>query len=148
LTDFADALLGIDEAFESRLGSSPGLGAVGSEVYAMARACETFVDAFAEPDAASEASGEGEAAVASAPAGNAAARPVSLGLESVRNRADVVTAMDAIIRYYAENEPASPVPVMLKRVRGWVNKDFLEVMRDIAPAQSEELARLLVSPEY
>lgn len=146
LTDFADALLGIDEVFESRLGSSPGLGTVGSEVYAMARACDAFAEAFAEPESVAEATGESEPGVASAPAATSAARPAAISLESVRNRADVVTAMDAIIRYYAENEPASPVPLMLRRVRGWVNKDFLEVMRDIAPAQSDELARLLVSP--
>ena len=50
LSDFGDALLGIDEALGSRLGSSPGLGTVASEVYAMARACEAFAEAFAEPD--------------------------------------------------------------------------------------------------
>lgn len=148
LSDFADALLGIDEAFESRLGSTPGLSAVGSEVYAMARACEAFVDAVAEPqpvadvpaDVAEDAPG-----ASSAPANSSAPKPMSITLDSVRNRADVLTAMDAIIRYYGESEPASPVPLMLKRVRGWVTKDFLEVMRDIAPAQTDELARLLVS---
>jgi hypothetical protein len=37
---------------------------------------------------------------------------------------------------------------MMRRLKGWVNKDFLEVMRDIAPNQLDELTRLLVSPEY
>jgi type VI secretion system protein ImpA len=146
LSDFGDALLGIDEAFDSRLGNSPGLAAVASEVYAMARSCEAFVAAFTEPEPVAEAAAEDVAAGGAAPAGAAAApRPVALSLDSVRNRADVLTAMDAIIRYYGESEPASPVPLMLKRVRGWVTKDFLEVMRDIAPAQTDELTRLLVS---
>ena len=147
LTDFGDALLGIDEAFDSRLGSNPGLSTVASEVYAMAKACEAFGEAFAEPDLDAEPVADADGAASTWP-GAASTRSAALGLESVRNRADVVTAMDAIIRYYTDNEPASPVPVMVRRIRGWVNKDFLEVMRDIAPTQSEELTRLLVSPEY
>ena len=149
LSEFGDALLGIDEAFDSRMGSNPGLSTVASECYAMARACEAFVEAFAEPEPGSDTADE--AATGAAPvanSGGSAPRGAALGLDSVRNRADVITAMDAVIRYYAENEPASPVPVMMRRLKGWVNKDFLEVMRDIAPNQVEELTRLLVSPEY
>jgi type VI secretion system protein ImpA len=146
LSDLGDALLGIDEAFDSKLGSNPGLSAVASECYAMAKACEAFVEAFTEPEVVETPAGD-EASPTAVVAG-AAPRQAALGLESVRNRADVVTALDAIIRYYAENEPASPIPMMVRRVRGWVNKDFLEVMRDIAPNQVEELTRLLVAPEY
>ncbi len=146
LSDFGDALLGIDEAMESRLGSSPGLSTVASEVYAMAKACTAFAEAFAEPDPTAAADTASEAPAA-AIGGSTPARGGTLGLESVRNRADVVTAMDSIIRYYSEHEPASPVPVMVRRIRGWVNKDFLEVMRDIAPNQADELTKLLVSPD-
>jgi hypothetical protein len=149
LSEFGDALLGIDEAFDSRMGSNPGLGVVASECYAMAKACEAFAEAFAEPEPGSDAeSAAGEAAAPVASGGGSAPRGAALGLDSVRNRADVITAMDAVIRYYSENEPGSPVPVMMRRLKGWVNKDFLEVMRDIAPAQLDELTRLLVSPEY
>lgn len=149
LSEFADALLGIDEAFDNRLGSNPGLGVVASECYAMAKACEAFAEIFAEPEPGSDAASDGgESAEPTAKSGGTAPRGAALGLDSVRNRADVITAMDAIIRYYSENEPASPVPVMMRRLKGWVNKDFLEVMRDIAPSQLEELTRLLVSPEY
>lgn len=147
LSEFGDALLGIDEIFQGRLGNSPGLSTVGSEAYAMARACEAFAETFAEPEPGAAAAPVDEAPAAVA-AGTAPPRAAALGLDSVRNRADVITAMDSIIRYYTDNEPASPVPVMLRRVRNWVNKDFLEVMRDIAPAQADELTRLLVSPEY
>jgi predicted component of type VI protein secretion system len=147
LSEFGDALLGIDEAFDSRTGSNPGLSTVASECYAMARACEAFAEVFAEPEPGSETVDETGSAPVTASGGNAS-RGAALSLDSVRNRADVITAMDAVIRYYAETEPASPVPVMMRRLKGWVNKDFLEVMRDIAPNQVEELTRLLVSPEY
>lgn len=148
-SEFGDALIGIDEAFDSRMGSNPGLSVVASECYAMARACEAFAEAFAEPVPGSEAADDPVSSAAPAANSSASApRGAALGLDSVRNRADVITAMDAIIRYYAETEPASPVPVMMRRLKGWVNKDFLEMMRDIAPNQLEELTRLLVSPEY
>lgn len=147
LSDFGDALLGIDEALESKLGSSPGLGTVASEVYAMAKACQAFAAAFAEPEPMPEDAVKAEGDAPAAQSGGAPARSAVLGLDSVRNRADVVTAMDSIIRYYSENEPASPVPIMIRRVKGWVNKDFLEVMRDIAPDQADDLTRLLVSPD-
>jgi predicted component of type VI protein secretion system len=149
LFDFGDALLGIDEAFDSRMGANPGLAVVASECYAMAKACQAFAEAFAEPEPGSDvAATAGDDAAPVAASGGPAPRGAALGLDSVRNRADVITAMDAVIRYYTEHEPSSPVPVMMRRLKGWVNKDFLEVMRDLAPNQVDELTRLLVSPEY
>ena len=114
LTDLGDALLGIDEAFEAKLGSNPGLGEIGREFYAMAKACATFVTAFSEPDVVAETPSDDPApVVAGGSLAVSAPRPAVLGIDSVRNRADVVTALDAIIRYYGESEPASPVPVMV-----------------------------------
>jgi predicted component of type VI protein secretion system len=153
LIDFADAISGIDEALQSRLGMAPGLGAVAGEVSEMARSCEAFVEAFTDPVVDPAQAGAASAEVSSAVpgavlggsgGGSRAGKPLSV--DSVQSRADVLVAIDAIIRYYRDSEPASPVPVMLRRVRGWIDKDFLALMRDIAPAQSEDLERLLVSP--
>ena len=60
-----------------------------------------------------------------------------------RNRADVQTGLDAIIRYYVENEPTSPVPLMLKRVRRWVDLDFYRLIEEITPDSVSEARRLL-----
>ncbi len=154
LSAFSDALYGIDEALQNRLGMAPGLGTVAAEVATMARTCEAFVTAFTDPvvDTATAAAAGPEivgaaAGAQSAGTGGGSRNGKPLGVDSVHSRADVMTAIDAIIRYYRDYEPASPVPVMLRRVRGWVDKDFLELMRDIAPAQSEDLQRLLVSPD-
>jgi type VI secretion system protein ImpA len=41
-----------------------------------------------------------------------------------------------------KHEPSSPVPLLLARAKGLVFKDFMEVLRDIAPnavAQAEAL---------
>ena len=51
----------------------------------------------------------------------------------VRSRQDVLNALDKITRYYEIQEPSSPVPVILKRVRKLVTMNFMEIITDLAP---------------
>lgn len=62
----------------------------------------------------------------------------------VESRDDVVRALDAIADYYQRREPASPIPVALRRVRGWVSMDFMAVLRDIAPNSVAEASTVLL----
>ncbi|MCX7284968.1 MAG: type VI secretion system protein TssA [Novosphingobium sp.] len=64
---------------------------------------------------------------------------------SIRNRDDVVRALDAICTYYKAMEPGSPVPLLLQRAREWTGLDFLTVLEDLAPGGFEEAARVLRS---
>jgi type VI secretion system protein ImpA len=41
--------------------------------------------------------------------------------------------IDRICDYYARQEPSSPVPLILMRARGLVDKTFIDIMRDLAP---------------
>ncbi len=66
---------------------------------------------------------------------------------AIRNRDDVVRALDAICAYYARHEPASPVPLALKRARAWVTLDFLTVLQDIAPDSLSDARRVLMRSE-
>ena len=52
----------------------------------------------------------------------------------IRSRADVVRTLDALCDYYARNEPSSPLPLLLKRARRLVDKGFMDIIRDLAPA--------------
>lgn len=61
----------------------------------------------------------------------------------VRSRGDVVRMIDLAIDYYRRNEPASPVPLLLSRAREWVNRDFLELLEDIAPAAMGDARTIL-----
>ena len=56
------------------------------------------------------------------------------GSGAIRNRSDVLATIDKICEYYARAEPSSPVPLLLQRAKRLVNKDFMEIMRDLAPA--------------
>lgn len=63
----------------------------------------------------------------------------------ISSRADVIRALDQIADYYQKHEPSSPVPLFIKRARSMVDKDFLEIIRDMAPDgvhQIETLAGL------
>jgi type VI secretion system protein ImpA len=61
----------------------------------------------------------------------------------IDTRDDVLKALDAISDYYRRNEPTSPVPLILKRAREWVNVDFLDLLTDIAPDALAEARKLL-----
>lgn len=52
---------------------------------------------------------------------------------SVKSREDVERCLRAITEYYANNEPTSPLPILIHRALKLVNKDFLGVMKDIYP---------------
>ena len=66
----------------------------------------------------------------------------------VDSRDDVIRTLDLITDYYERREPASPVPVAVRRIRGWVSMDFMAILRDIAPnSVSEAGSVLLARPE-
>lgn len=64
--------------------------------------------------------------------------PVQALTGSIRNRTDVLTTIDKICDYYARNEPSSPVPMLLQRAKRLVNKDFMEIIRDLTPGGVNE----------
>jgi type VI secretion system protein ImpA len=60
----------------------------------------------------------------------------------ITSRDDVVRVLDKVCEYYERNEPSSPVPVLLRRARRLVPKDFMEILRDLVPdgvAQAENI---------
>lgn len=87
-------------------------------------------------------------AVSADSAADEGATPRSGAPGRVESRNDVVRAIDAIADYYQRREPSSPVPVALRRVRGWVAMDFMAILRDIAPNSLADVgAVLLAKPE-
>jgi type VI secretion system protein ImpA len=56
----------------------------------------------------------------------------------IRNSTDVLAALQRICDYYKKSEPSSPVPLLLQRAARLVNKDFMEILRDLAPAGVNE----------
>ncbi|HEY6642853.1 type VI secretion system protein TssA [Povalibacter sp.] len=57
---------------------------------------------------------------------------------TIRNRSDVMTTIDKICDYYAKAEPSSPVPLLLQRAKRLVDKDFMEILRDLTTSGASE----------
>jgi type VI secretion system protein ImpA len=51
----------------------------------------------------------------------------------ISSREDVIRLLDGICSYYQRTEPASPVPLLLRRARRLVPMQFVDVIRDLAP---------------
>jgi type VI secretion system protein ImpA len=80
------------------------------------------------PVAAAAVTGEG--AGGEGVAGTAPAAHIS---STIKNRNDVIQAIDRICEYYTANEPSSPVPLLLRRAQGLVAKSFYEILEDMIP---------------
>lgn len=63
-------------------------------------------------------------------AGGGAAPPIT---GEVNSRDDVIRMLDKICAYYSRHEPSSPVPILLNRAKRLVSKEFMDILRDIAP---------------
>jgi type VI secretion system protein ImpA len=51
----------------------------------------------------------------------------------ISSHQDVHKALEMIITFYEQNEPSSPVPLLLKRAKRLVGKSFVDIIRDISP---------------
>jgi type VI secretion system protein ImpA len=78
-------------------------------------------------DAAHDPAQVGDTATASASRGE------------INSREDVRLELDKLCAYFARHEPSSPVPLLLQRARKLVDKNFVELLQDLAP---EGLAQL------
>lgn len=147
LKAMSDVLYDIMATYDGHSIDSPSFGPVIAQLKSIDSSIEGFLAGFPDPTVGG-ANEEGEVEATGDPALGAAgpaasARPRAFVADTPRSRADVRAAIDAICRFYDESEPSSPVPLMLRRVCSWVNKDFIELMREIAPNAVEEATRLL-----
>jgi len=57
----------------------------------------------------------------------------------VSSRGDVVRALDLILDYYRNNEPSSPVPLLVARAKRLVPLSFIDAIKDLAPGGLKDL---------
>ncbi|MCC4589237.1 type VI secretion system protein TssA [Xanthomonas sp. NCPPB 1067] len=84
------------------------------------------------PEADATSAGEGAATAAGS------ARPPG----AIAGPDDVLRRLDEICAYYARCEPSSPVPMLLRRAQRLVGRDFLALMKELAPAGIDDLQRV------
>jgi type VI secretion system protein ImpA len=70
------------------------------------------------------------------------------GVGGVRSRDDVLRALDMICEYLDRVEPSNPAQILLRRARRLINRDFLQLVKELAPEALNEAARVLgVDPD-
>jgi type VI secretion system protein ImpA len=75
--------------------------------------------------------------------GNGAALPaVGRAGGPLSSRADVLRELDRICSYYDTHEPASPVPMLLRRAKRLVSMSFFDIVRELAPSGVSEIETL------
>ncbi|MCD6291910.1 MAG: type VI secretion system protein TssA [Deltaproteobacteria bacterium] len=63
--------------------------------------------------------------------------------QGITGRPDVLRALEKICKYYEVYEPGSPVPLLLQRAHGLVEKNFIEIIEDLTPDSLSELRKIL-----
>jgi type VI secretion system protein ImpA len=58
------------------------------------------------------------------------------------SRAEVLRELDRLCAYYDQHEPASPVPMLLRRAKRLASMSFIELVRELAPGGIAEIETL------
>lgn len=85
---------------------------------------------------------EAQAPAAEATGAGPAAPLAPAGPAEVNSREDVERMLDRIIAFYERTEPASPIPLLAKRLRRMVPMSFLQLMEELAPSGLKEVRNL------
>lgn len=62
---------------------------------------------------------------------------------SVDSREDALRAIDLVCAYLERTEPTNPAQFFLRRARKLVDKNFLELVRELAPESLDQVARIM-----
>ncbi len=117
------ALTAVEVFFVEKVGAvdSPDFGELPADLKAMKA---VYDDALVRRGV-----GVAEAATAEE-GGQPGAAPIS---GEISNRADAIRMLDKICDFFEKTEPSSPVPMLLRRAKRLVSKDFLEILRELTP---------------
>ncbi len=139
-SEAATAATAIGAVFDTRAGygTGPDFEDLVKLLKDIARTVERYAPAPApvpeqEADTASE-DAAGAAEADGAPVARRAGGGVSIAsLTEVTNRADALRLLDLVCRYYQRYEPASPLSLLIERAVGLAEKNFLDIVRELAP---------------
>ena len=88
-------------------------------------------------------SGGGDAEGGDAPNSSAPRRRGGGGMGAIESRADAVKAINLICAYLEANEPTNPAQMLLRRAERLIEKNFMQLMRELAPDAMSEVAKIM-----
>ena len=62
---------------------------------------------------------------------------------AINNNQDVIKTLNLVCDYYKKNEPSSPIPLFIERAIRLVGMNFMDVLKDLAPAGIDEAKFIL-----
>ncbi|OON63022.1 hypothetical protein B0920_06275 [Massilia sp. KIM] len=129
------AVEAIETTLAARIAAGAGLdlAPLATLLRRAAQALRPYLDlAAAAPQAQEDAAAPQEAGPARSPARGG----------EIAGREDVLRLLDRICAWYAQQEPSSPVPLLLQRARGLVDKNFTQLLEELAPDGLSQLAQV------
>lgn len=138
---------GIEGFLDSTIGAGRGVNfeSLDRLLDEMKRAVEPFAGDGA--GAVETAAGDRGAAAGETSAARPVARSGPGVSGTIQSRSDVIKALDLICDYYRENEPSSPVPLIIQRAQRLVDKDFMTIMSDLTPDALSQLQIITGKPK-
>ena len=84
-----------------------------------------------------------------APAPSRGARRSSgSGVHGIESRADAIRAIELVCAYLERTEPSNPAQLLLRRAVRMIDRNFLQLVRDLAPDAVSDVARIMgVDPD-
>lgn len=71
-------------------------------------------------------------------------RPSSPGtIAMISTRSDALKTIDLLCAYFERHEPSSPVPLILRRAKRLVAKDFMTILRDLVPDGLDQMEKMV-----
>ena len=75
---------------------------------------------------------------------SAAPRPAAAIVRGpITSRDDAIKSLDQVCAYFEQHEPSSPVPLMLRRAKKLIAKDFMAILKDLAPDGLSEAEKIV-----
>lgn len=96
-----------------------------------------------QAEAAEPASDQGAAESAGAGEPTAPRRGAGGGLQSIETRQDAIKAIHLVCAFLERSEPTNPAQLLLRRAERLIDKNFLQLVRDLAPDAVPEVARIM-----
>jgi type VI secretion system protein ImpA len=84
-----------------------------------------------------------EAVQADGAAGTSDGAPVAIGgSDTIRGRDDAVRQLERICEFIQRTEPGNPAPLLIRRAQRLMSKDFLGIIKDLAPGSLDEIQKI------
>ena len=64
----------------------------------------------------------------------------------IGSRGDVLRTLDRACDWIEQHEPTNPAPLLIRRAQRLMNKNFLEIIRDLVPEGVDQVERIAGSP--